>query len=178
MLLRAVGPTVLNSLGHKIVRNVGLLLPCPISTPLKVEWAVLRLTFLMLHLFNLSKIPNFPQAIDALHELFATPHPEREAIINMTCALMDVAAEYQIPLHCTLGSEPLRSGGGGIPNTCNEFNVRSTDPTSLDLCASTVINRDNLDEIPIFSLISPSWQATVPAEMGTAHQSYLQAAAV
>jgi hypothetical protein len=64
-------------------------------------------------LVQLVKNPKFPQAIDALHELFATPHPEREAIINMTCALMDVAAEYQIPLHCTLGSEPLRSWGGG-----------------------------------------------------------------
>jgi hypothetical protein len=53
-------------------------------------------------LVQLVKNPKFPQAIDALHELFATPHPEREAIINMTCALMDVAAEYQIPLHCTL----------------------------------------------------------------------------
>jgi hypothetical protein len=56
MLLRAVGPTELNSLGPKIVKNVGLLLPCPISTPLRVEWAVLLSIFLMLHLFNSSKI--------------------------------------------------------------------------------------------------------------------------
>jgi hypothetical protein len=85
--------------------------------------------------------------------------------------------KFRCIAHWVPSPSGLGGGGGGIPNTCNEFNVQSNDPTSLDLCASTVINRDNLDEVPIFSLISPSLQATVPAEMGIAHQSYLQAAA-
>ena len=64
-------------------------------------------------LVQLVKNPKFTPFIDALQELIdKTPAVDKAAIVALTFALMNMASECNIPISCTVDSQPLQSGGG------------------------------------------------------------------
>eukprot|EP00884_Botryococcus_braunii_P009959 jgi/Botrbrau1/18965/Bobra.0100s0002.1 len=116
--------------------------------------------------------PKFPAWIEATNDLIGKQDIDKVAVINMSNALMSIAAEMNIPLVCTLDFEPLQFRAGEPRNPQPHYancNVHTH--------VESAVSIKSLDVVPIFSLLSPSYQASVPVEEeDITQQSYLQAA--